>query len=186
MHMTLRIFKKKNSLSSSLLFLNFFIEYKYYRWILNVIPRNVNRFSRHSRCISAEMPTSSLFKRGNIDIRGGFWVSSPALPIGCPLPVLVKQTGTSGVSGVHRDVRSRRKLGRNRSAGVPRQDVVNAATLTRTEDDYRAWSFFTVMSGLMMQMGHAERFLKMPIVCYAIGILSVPYLIFTRHRYILV
>jgi len=30
----------------------------------------------------------------------------------------------------------RQKLGRNRSAGVPGQDVANATTLTRTKDNY--------------------------------------------------
>lgn len=45
-----------------------------------------------------------------------------------------EHTGSPGapVTSAHRQ-----KLGRNRSAGVPRQDVVNTATLTRTEDDYR-------------------------------------------------
>lgn len=32
---------------------------------------------RRSRWISEEMPTSSLFKRGDVNIRGGFQVSSP-------------------------------------------------------------------------------------------------------------
>lgn len=35
---------------------------------------------RHNRWISEEMPTSFSFKHGNIDIRGGFWVSSARAP----------------------------------------------------------------------------------------------------------
>lgn len=92
---------------------------------------------RHNRRISEEMPTSFSFKHGNIDIRGGFRVSSARAPHRSP---------TSGPGQADRNTRGdpeytvtsghRSKLGRNLSAGVLRQDVVNAATLTHTKDDY--------------------------------------------------
>jgi hypothetical protein len=98
------------------------------------------------------MPTSSSFKRGNIDIRGGFRVSGPSRaphrPL--PLPLLVKQTGTRWGPRVQRDVRTwskiREKLIRR---GPTSQDVANAAALTRTENNYRLEPLFTVKSDLM-------------------------------------
>lgn len=39
---------------------------------------------RRSRWISEEMPTSSLFKHGDVNIRGGFRVSSPRAPHRAP------------------------------------------------------------------------------------------------------
>lgn len=89
---------------------------------------------RHSRWISEEMPTSSPFKRGNVNIHGGFWV--PRVPHRTPASGPGQADRNTRGLRVHRVSGHCRKLGRNRSAGVPRQDVANATTLTRTEDNY--------------------------------------------------
>lgn len=72
------------------------------------------------------------FKRENIDIRGGFFSSNAPRSPTCPLlPVPSTQTGTATgntVTSAHR-----RKLERNRSAGVPRQDVVNTESTFKLE-----------------------------------------------------
>lgn len=91
---------------------------------------------RRSRWISEEMPTSSSFKRGNVNIHGGFRGSSPRAPHRAPASGPGQADRNTRGPRVHRDSEHRQKLGRNRSAGVPRQDVANATTLTRTEDNY--------------------------------------------------
>lgn len=111
---------------------------------------------------------------------GDFEFRVPRSPSGAHFRSWSSRPEQAGSLGYTVTSERRRKLGRNRSAGVPRQDVVNAITLTYTEDDYRARSFFMVMSRLMMQTRHAERFFEMLIV-YVTVVLSVPYFTFTRY-----
>jgi len=175
--MTLGMFKKK--ICRVVCYFLIFIEYKYYI-NLDVILRNVNRFSRsrHSVVSPRKCRLPPCLNAGTSISVGDFEFRVPRSPSGAHFRFWSSRPEQAGSAGYTVTSERRRKLGRNRSAGVLRQDVVNAATLTHTEDDYRIQSFFTVMSRLIMQTGHAKRFLKMPVACYA-AVLSVLYFIFT-------
>lgn len=104
--------------------------------------QRVNRFPRSCFDATVGSPRKRRlpfpFKHGrNIDICGGFRVSSARAPYRSPTSGPGQaDRNTHGVPGYTVTSEYRRKLGRNLSAGVPSQDVVNAATLTHTKDDY--------------------------------------------------
>lgn len=66
---------------------------------------------RHNRWISEEIPTSFSFKHGrNIDIRGGFRVSSARAPHRSPTSGSAQADRNTRGPRVHRDVRASSKI----------------------------------------------------------------------------